>query len=66
MIDLPVNVNYKKFSCMDHTSFTTGGRLINYLKLTTGFQRDEIEQKHLNHILCFCSKLLCRNYGGGM
>ena len=41
-----VNVNFKKFSCIDHISFTADGRLVNYIKLTTGFQRDEIEQKY--------------------
>ena len=46
MIDMLVNVNFKKFSCIDHISFTADGRLVNYIKLTTGFQRDEIEQKY--------------------
>ena len=64
MIDMLVNVNYKKFSCMDHIPFTADGRLVNYIKLTTGFQRDGLEQKYQNHILCFHNKLLCRDYGG--
>lgn len=53
-IDYPVawgfwlKISYNQWSIwhyMDHISFSADRRLINYIKLTTGFQWDEIKQE---------------------